>query len=265
MAAPKVFVSYRRKDSAATSGRLRGHMAVRLGDKRVFLDVDKIGLGEDFVTAIETEISRCQVMLVMIGRDWGDPNGQGARLHHPMDHVRAEIRAGLSTGLRVIPVLVDGATMPDPDDLPEHLKLLARLNAFEIRNARFADDADALIGLIVGEKPRRDGRAGIGTLALWFLGGGLAGLVLYVLIGIIHNAATGRALDAVLGAGTTTLMFPLFFLLGGGLAAFKRSKRCHRETAMKPLQRFGEYLRQTITTAPRVPQARKGFGDSTFS
>ena len=79
MAAPKVFVSYRRKDSAATSGRLRDHMAARLGDKRVFLDVDKIGLGEDFVTAIETEISRCQVMLVMIGRDWGDPAGSGAR------------------------------------------------------------------------------------------------------------------------------------------------------------------------------------------
>jgi hypothetical protein len=225
MATPKIFVSYRRQDSAATSGRLRDHMAAVLGDDRIFLDVEKIDVGEDFVNAILTEISSAQVMLVMIGRDWGDPNGQGARLHHPMDHVRAEIRAGLSTGLRVIPVLVDGANMPDPEDLPEDLKLLARLNAFEIRNARFADDADALIGLIVGEKPRRDGRAGIGTLVLWFLGGALAGLVLYVLIGIIHNAATGRALDAVLGAGTTTLMFPLFFLLGGALAAYWRSKR----------------------------------------
>ena len=225
MASPKIFVSYRRQDSAATSGRLRDHMAAVLGDDRIFLDVEKIDIGEDFVNAILSEISSAQVMLVMIGRDWGDPNGQGARLHHPMDHVRAEIRAGLSTGLRVIPVLVDGATMPEAEDLPEDLRLLARLNAFEIRNARFADDADALIGLIVGEKPRRDGRAGFGALVLYFLAGGFLGLVLYVLIGIIHNATTGRALDAVLGAGTTTLMFPLFFLLGGALAAYRRSKR----------------------------------------
>ena len=218
-------MSYRRQDSAATSGRLRDHMAAVLGDDRIFLDVDKIGIGEDFVSAILTEISSAQVMLVMIGRDWGDPQGSGARLHHPMDHVRAEIRAGLSTDLRVIPVLVDGATMPEAEDLPEDLRLLTRLNAFEIRNARFADDADALIGLIVGEKPRRGAGPGWGSLAAWFLAGGIAGLVLYVLIGILHNAMTGRALDSVLGAGTTTLLFPLFFLLGGALSAYQRSRR----------------------------------------
>lgn len=224
MAAPKIFVSYRRADSPATSGRLRDHLSAELGDDRVFLDVDKIGIGEDFVSAILTEISSAQVMLVMIGRDWSDPNGSGARLHHPQDHVRAEIRAGLNTGLRVIPVLVDGATMPDPEALPEDLKLLARLNAFEIRNARFMDDADSLIGIIVGEKPRRQAGSGIGAMVFRFLAGGLAGLVLYVLIGMIHKAATGRALDYVLGAGTTTLMFPTF-VLAGGIAAIVLSRK----------------------------------------
>ena len=225
MAAPKIFVSYRRQDSAATSGRLRDHMATVMGDDRIFLDVDKIGIGEDFVSAILSEISSAQVMLVMIGRDWSDPNGMGARLHHPADHVRAEIRAGLSTGLRVIPVLVDGARMPDPEDLPEDLKLLSRLNAFEIRNARFADDADSLIGIIVGEKPRRDSGGGIGSLVLKLLLGGVAGLALYVLIGVIHKAATGRALDYVLGAGTTTLMFPLFITVGATFAVLLGRKR----------------------------------------
>ena len=225
MASPKIFVSYRRQDSAATSGRLRDHMAAVLGDDRIFLDVEKIGVGEDFVDAILTEISAAQVMLVMIGRDWGDPNGSGARLHHPMDHVRAEIRAGLSAGLKVIPVLVDGAAMPEADDLPEDLKLLPRLNAFEIRNARFADDADSLIGIIVGEKPRRDAGPGIGGLVLRFVLGAVAGLVAYVAIGIIHNAITGRALDHVLGAGTTTLMFPLFAVLGGGFAVYLARRR----------------------------------------
>ena len=218
MATPKIFVSYRRRDSAATSGRLRDHMAAALGEERIFLDVDKIGIGEDFVDAILTEISNAQVMLVMIGRDWGDPNGSGTRLHDPVDHVRAEIRAGLSAGLKVIPVLVDGAAMPDEADLPEDLKLLARLNAFEIRNARFADDVDSLIRIIVGEKPRRKGYPGLGGLALRFILGGIGGLIVYVLIGIIHHALTGRALDHVLGAGTTTLMFPLCFLVGGGLS-----------------------------------------------
>lgn len=222
MAAPKVFVSYRRKDSAATSGRLRDHMAVRLGDKRVFLDVDKIGLGEDFVTAIETEISRCQVMLVMIGRDWGDPAGSGARLHDDGDHVRAEIRAGLTAGLRVVPVLVDGATVPDPDTLPDDLKPLSRLNAFEIRNARFADDADDLLEVVTGERPRE--KLSILGMALRMLVGGVAGLVVYVLIGALHNTITGNAMDALLGAGMTTLMFPGSFILGAG-AAFALSRR----------------------------------------
>lgn len=226
MAAPRIFLSYRRADSAATSGRLRDHMAAELGDDQIFLDVDKIGIGEDFVSAILSEISKAQVMLVMIGRDWGDPNGMGARLHEPSDHVRAEIRAGLSTGLRVIPVLVDGAAMPDPESLPEDMRLLARLNAFEIRNARFADDADSLIGVIAGSKPQRGGNSGgIGKLAMRLLGGGIAGLLLYVLVGIAHNALTGRALDYVLGPTATTILFPAFVLAGGVLAVILGRKR----------------------------------------
>ncbi|MEL7469218.1 MAG: toll/interleukin-1 receptor domain-containing protein [Pseudomonadota bacterium] len=222
MAAPKIFVSYRRQDSAATSGRIRDRLAGELGVDRVFLDVDKIGIGEDFVTAIETEITRCQVMLVMIGRHWNDPEGAGARLHDDRDHVRAEIRAGLNAGLRVLPVLVDGAEMPESDALPDDLKKLSRLNAFEIRNARFSDDADRLAEIIAGKKLRRGGSL-LGT-ALRTAGGGLAGLVIYVAIGIIHNALTGLALDAVLGKASTTLLFPVF-VVAGAVGAFALSRR----------------------------------------
>lgn len=198
-------------------------MAAELGDQQIFLDVDKIGIGEDFVSAILSEISQAQVMLVMIGRDWGDPNGMGARLHDPRDHVRAEIRAGLSTGLRVIPVLVDGATMPDPEALPDDLAPLVRLNAFEIRNARFLADADALIEVIAGAKPKRG--AGWLTLVLRFLAGGCAGLAIYVAVGMVHNALTGRALDYLLGSEATTLLFPTCVLVGGALALLMRRER----------------------------------------
>lgn len=223
MRGPRVFVSYRRADSAATSGRLRDHMAAELGEDRIFLDVDKIGVGEDFVSAILSEISQAQVMLVMIGRDWGDANGLGARLHDPHDHVRAEIRAGLSADVRVIPVLVDGAAMPGPDVLPEDLAPLSRLNAFEIRNARFAHDADGLIEVIAGTKPHRR-TGGWLSLTVRFLLGGVAGLVGYVLIGILHNAVTGRALDYVLGPEATTLLFPVCFVGGGLLTAVMRKR-----------------------------------------
>ncbi|MEM9061964.1 MAG: toll/interleukin-1 receptor domain-containing protein [Pseudomonadota bacterium] len=220
MATPKVFVSYRRQDSAATSGRIGDHLTAEFGAGNVFLDVDKIGIGEDFVDAIDSEIERCDVMLVMIGRDWGDPSGSGARLHEDRDHVRAEVRAGLNAKVRVLPVLVDGAEMPEAEALPDDLKQLPRLNAFEIRNARFSDDADRLIEIIAGAKPRR-GKGALGT-ALRVVGGGIAGLVIYVAIGIIHNALTGLALDAVLGSAATTLLFPVFFVVGALGALFIR-------------------------------------------
>lgn len=220
-----VFISYRRADAAATSGRLRDRFAMVLPEDRIFHDVASIDAGANFVAAIDDAVARSEAMLVIIGRLWADPRSEGARLADPRDFVRAEVAAGLASGVRVIPVLVDGAAMPAEEALPAPLQPLTRLNAFELRNARFGDDADRLIEIVTGRRPA----AGPSRLvrAFWALGGAAAGLAAYVAVGVIHREATGAGLDMSIGKGATTLLFPVF-AAAGALIGWRFSGRGKR-------------------------------------
>src|SRR5262245_50860869 len=118
------FISYRREDAAGYAGRLRESLERRLGAARVFRDVDTLRHGQDFVQAIESRLSDCSVMLPAIGREWATAKDlAGARrLDEPFDFVRLEISAALARPtVLVVPVLVEGATMPAPAELPENL------------------------------------------------------------------------------------------------------------------------------------------------
>src|SRR5262245_27019113 len=95
---PRIFICYRREDSSGQAGRLFDRMKSRFGDGNVFMDMDGIEPGEDFVEAIERTISNCSVAVVVIGRQW-----QTSRLHDPNDVVRLEIERALTAKLRVIP------------------------------------------------------------------------------------------------------------------------------------------------------------------
>ena len=128
----KIFISYRRDDSARYAGRLFDHLAARFGAKNVFMDIDTIEPGEDFRTVVENAVSTCDVVLAMIGKQWlslSDAQG-GRRLDDPRDWVRIEIATALANSrVRVIPVLVRDASMPGGDQLPSDLKELAWRNA----------------------------------------------------------------------------------------------------------------------------------------
>jgi hypothetical protein len=137
---PGIFVSYRRGDTAAHAGRLFDRLADHYGEPRVFMDVDSIGLGLDFVHVLQEAVSSCEVMLVLIGPGWVQP-----RLDDPEDYVRVEIETALDRGIRVVPILVGGATLPDPSELPEPLKPLVRRQALELGDATFRSDAGLLI------------------------------------------------------------------------------------------------------------------------
>lgn len=212
-----LFISYRRSDAAATSGRLRDRFAVELGAARVFHDVASIEAGADFVAAIGAALARCDAMIVLIGRDWAGEAGR--RLHDEADHVRAEIAEAMAKGLRIIPVLIDGAAMPGEADLPPELAAFARRNAFDLRNARFADDTDRLIEMVTGGAPRRGATPLRRLLAL--LAGAALGLVVYVTIGAAHRAATGYGLDLTIGRGPTLLLFPAFAAAGAFVAHWR--------------------------------------------
>ena len=182
----KIFISYRRDDSAGYAGRLFDHLAARFGAKNVFMDIDTIEPGEDFRTVVENAVSTCDVVLAMIGKQWlslSDAQG-GRRLDDPRDWVRIEIATALANSrVRVIPVLVRDASMPGGDQLPSDLKELAWRNAIELSDTRFQHDANRLSDVI-------ERAAGTGILVKAPPGGrqkrilgsvlGLAGLALII-------------------------------------------------------------------------------------
>ncbi len=144
---PKIFISYRRDDAPGSTGRLYDRLADSFPREALFMDVDAMVPGVDFVRELDDAVQGCDVLLAVIGRHWLDaatPSGV-RRLDDPEDFVRVEVQTALKQGIRVIPVLVDGAQMPAAEELPEPLRPLARRHAVEISHSRFASDADRLV------------------------------------------------------------------------------------------------------------------------
>lgn len=135
----RIFVSYRREDSAGHAGRVYDHLCAFFGPGRVFMDVEAIDPGIDFAQMLENRITRAEVVVVVIGRQWLSvraPNGK-LRLDDLTDYVRQEVSAALARDIDVIPVLVGGATMPRADQLPPELADLAGRQAYELRDGAF--------------------------------------------------------------------------------------------------------------------------------
>jgi hypothetical protein len=141
-----VFISYRREDSPGHAGRIFDRLRTRLGSDLVFMDVDAIEPGADFGAAIESAVGSCDALLAVIGPGWVSAAARdGRRLDDPHDFVRLEIVGALKRNVRVVPVLVDNAEMPIPDELPDALKPLARRNALVLRDSRWDADIDELV------------------------------------------------------------------------------------------------------------------------
>ena len=145
-----VFISYRRSDAGPYARLLQVQLTQHLPGTPVFMDLDSIDAGTDFAEAIEAGVESCRILLALIGPRWfttSDEEGR-RRLDDPDDYVRFEIRTALDRGARVIPVLVDGATMPKRQELPDDLAKLARLNALQMSYDRYQYDESRLITII---------------------------------------------------------------------------------------------------------------------
>jgi hypothetical protein len=142
-----IFINYRREDSISIAGRLHDRLAQAFGRKNIFMDVDHIPAGVDFVAHLNSQVAACNLLLVVIGPKWLDAKDEAGqrRLQQPDDFVAIEIAAALARDIRVIPVLVDGAGMPKASELPDRLKQLARRQAVEVRQNQFGRDAEALV------------------------------------------------------------------------------------------------------------------------
>jgi tRNA A-37 threonylcarbamoyl transferase component Bud32 len=156
----RVFVSYRRDETRHLVGRLGDRLADEFGAGHVFVDVDSIPAGVDFAETIERELSTCAVLLAVIGPGWIDALDERGRrrLEDPDDFVVLEIQTALERGVRVIPVLVDGARMPRRDELPDQLATFARRNAIRLDHDTFRSDLSNLLTQLkaVVDEPRRE-------------------------------------------------------------------------------------------------------------
>ena len=156
----KIFISYRRTDSAAYAGRLFDRLRKHYGDAEVFMDLEGIEPGAEFGKVIGDKARAAEVLIALIGKDWvtsTHPDGS-RRLDDPNDLVVREIETGLTANVRVIPVLAGKASMPMRQELPDRIAALAERNAIELSDQRFHADVDRLIQVIdrsvPGARPR---------------------------------------------------------------------------------------------------------------
>jgi hypothetical protein len=212
----RVFISYRREDTGAAAGRVYDRLWHLLSKSNVFFDVTSIGAGEDFEKKIDFEMSRSDVALIFIGDKWTGSREQTAKSniwdHH--DYVRAEVRAALNRTMLVLPILVFGARMPRPEDLPEDIRGMARLNALPLRHESFDHDVENIIVAIVGPAPKPRGWLPwlrmIAYATVGVLGAGAAVLALAQL----HFWILARPLAASIGEAGTLVLLAAALILG---------------------------------------------------
>jgi hypothetical protein len=137
-----VFVSYRREDSAPYAGRICDRLGDELGAEHVFIDVQDIAPGMDFVQTIENTVGKCDVLIAVIGPRWVEVLKSR---DDEQDFVEHEIAAALQRGITVIPVLVGGAVMPAERDLPPRLSGFSRRQALVISDTDFDRGASDLL------------------------------------------------------------------------------------------------------------------------
>jgi hypothetical protein len=243
----KIFLSYRREDSAAATGRLRDALAPEFGADSIFMDVDGIPLGTDFKTSLQAEVARCDTFLAIIGPRWIEiADEKGRRLDDPDDSVRFEIAAALNrNNIPVIPILLDGTKIPRRDQLPSDLQDLADRNAADIRQASFHSDVNPLIRELKKIAPAPASNA-LGRFALGTIVGLLAGILLlnaiftlllevythrtmtgdliiasaFVILGILGFIATIRiwTMLRIFGASIIGAFFPTVIWIGVALS-----------------------------------------------
>lgn len=143
---PRIFISYRREDSIAYAGRIFDRLRSEFGPADVFMDVDSLDLGVDFVEVLQQTVSSCDTLLAVIGRHWLNDWEGNSPLSNPEDFVRLEIATALERqNIRVVPILVSGARMPRSAELPEGLSGLARRNALVLPDVGFHEALGRLI------------------------------------------------------------------------------------------------------------------------
>ena len=212
-----IFISYRRHDSAGWTGHLAEHLEQCFVPDQIFMDIEKIEAGADFVEAIESAVGSCAILLAVIGPAWltsTDANGR-RRLDNPEDYIRLEITTALNRNVRVIPVMVGGAVMPESSELPDDLKPLTRRQAHELTDNRWDYDTEQLFKFIEKAGIKRKPESGASVVPPKKVSGkALASIIISVLILLSFFQRTDFTFDMKIGS----LVIALVALVLGGIA-----------------------------------------------
>jgi len=252
---PKIFISYRRKDSAAVAGRMRDRLVRAFGQKNVFMDVDWIEYGADFLQEIERALSDCNVLIAVIGPNWslrGGAVSHGANgQEEGVDYVLAEMRVALSRGIRVIPVLVDETEWPPKQELPSDLLNLKTLNCLSLKHARFDSDVKELIGVI---DDRTVLKRFLRSIPGWVWPVGIFGIVLMFLV---YKVIVGNPIEEDGGVSANS-PGPL----GPPVTYTVKSELVERIVVNPPIVSSGEVLTILITAHSSNVQASAIFNEN---
>ncbi len=125
----KIFLSYRRQDSAGVAGRIEDRLRAHFGDDAIFMDIASIPFGLDFREHISSAVDPCGVLLAVIGPKGAGEAGAPRRIEDPGDFVRIEIESALERKLPVLPILIERARRSGEANRPPSLARLAYRNA----------------------------------------------------------------------------------------------------------------------------------------
>jgi hypothetical protein len=151
----KVFVSYRRSDTAAVAGDIHRALADAFGEKRVFQDL-QIDPGEAYPERLIGELNDSSIVVVVVGDDWVTAKATWGvrRIDQDHDWVRREVRTALDQDKLVVPVLVEGATLPSEQEqkvLPSDIRQLIFRQAVKYRHADRNSDLKELIRFLAAK------------------------------------------------------------------------------------------------------------------
>ena len=200
----KIFISYRRQDSAASAIGIGQYLENEFGRKNVYIDID-LHAGTKFPAVIEKRLAECKVLLVLIGPEWvkaQDEHGH-PRLQKSNDWVRLEIAYALKQNLTVIPVLINGAKLPDKEILPEDIQGLLDHQAASVSLTGFRHEMAGLVRDIRSIKSPRPWRlygAAAAALTLSLVGG----FFIYEIAPTRNLASSPRTATTATTVATTT-------------------------------------------------------------
>jgi hypothetical protein len=231
---PGVFISYRRDDSADSAHRVAVDLRRKFGDRQVFVDIENIDPGARFEDVIDARLNDIDAFVPIIGPGWltaKDHEGR-VRLFNEHDLVRQEIAHALSRGVEIVPVLVDGASMPRKDQLPPDLQPLCRINALIAGSSSLGDDIDRLARALRDDLTVRSVPARAGGAFLYSWTGYMGVMSFLLMLALADCSAAEGSSRSNLPLAAVVLVFAVAFAIIIMARRRSRARRGARRVAV---------------------------------